>query len=437
MQVLNPLDFGAVPDGSTLCTEALQKAIDAASAVSGTLRFPAGTYLTGSLFLKSNMTLELPEDATLLGVVDESAYPMVPTRVAGIEMIWPAGLLNVRDAENVKICGGGTVDGQGEYWWDKYWGQDRLGGMRGVYTPKGLRWAVDYDCTRPRNVIVFRSKHVTISGLVSRRSPFWNIHLCYSEDLLVEHVSVGQNAGPSTDGIDIDSCNGVVIRRCHITCNDDSICVKSGRDADGLRVNRVCENVEIYDCDLGLGAGITLGSETSGGIRNVYIHDCRYHSTSCGFRIKSAHTRGGLIENIKVRNLQMTNVREPFSFDLNWNPSYSYCEIPADYTGEVPDHWKVLSAPVSKEQGMPEVRGLDIADVKASLTPDYTGKSYAFLINAYPEKPIRDVRMKNIEIQAYEFGSICHIEDWELDHVLVDVCQNLHPSEDDPLTPGR
>ena len=99
----------------------------------------------------------------------------------------------------------------------------------------------------------------------------------------------------------------------------------------------------------------------------------------------------------------MTNVREPFSFDLNWNPSYSYCEIPVDYTGEVPDHWKVLSAPVSKEQGMPEFEGLDIADVKASLTPDYTGKSYAFLINAYPEKPIRDVRMKNIAIQAYEF----------------------------------
>ena len=85
---------------------------------------------------------------------------------------------------------------------------------------------------------------------------------------------------------------------------------------------------------------------------------------------------------------------------------------------------------------MPEVRGLDIADVKASLTPDYTGKSYAFLINAYPEKPIRDVRMKNIAIRAYEFGSICHIEDWELDHVCVDVCQNLHPSEDDPLAPG-
>lgn len=435
MCILNPLDFGAVSDGKTLCTEALQRAIDEAAARKGILRFPAGTYLTGSLFLKSNMTLELPEDAVLLGIVDESAYPMVPSRVAGIEMVWPAGLLNVRDAENVTICGGGTVDGQGEYWWNKYWGEDRLGGMRAVYTPKGLRWAVDYDCTRPRNLIIYNSRHITVSGLVSRRSPFWNLHLCYSQDLLVENVRIGQNAGPSTDGVDIDSCSRVVVRQCNITCNDDSICVKSGRDADGLRVGRVCENVEIYDCDLGLGAGITLGSETSGGIRDIYIHDCRYNRTSCGFRIKSARTRGGIIQNIKVRNLTMTNVREPFAFDLNWNPDYSYCQIPQDYDGPVPDYWRTLAQRVPEEQGIPTVRGLDIENITSTITEDYEGKSFAFYMNAYPQRPIEDVRMKNVSIQARELGMICNVENWELDQVTLDLCQDPDASGGDPLAP--
>lgn len=430
------MNYSAYSDGKTLCTALLQEAIDT-TPMGGTLRIPAGTYLTGSLFLHSNMTLELTPDTVLLGVVDESAYPMVPSRVAGVEMIWPAGLLNVHHAENVTICGGGTVDGQGEYWWKKYWGDDRLGGMRGVYTPKGVRWAVDYDCTRPRNVIVYESKHVTISGLTSRQSPFWNLHLCYSEDLLVENIQIGANAGPSTDGIDIDSCNGAVIRRCRITCNDDSICVKAGRDSDGLRVNRVCENIEIYDCDLGLGAGITLGSETSGGIRNVYIHDCRYDSTSCGFRIKSARTRGGLLEKIRVENLFMVNVREPFSFDLNWNPSYSYCEIPKDYDGVIPEYWHVMATRVPEELGIPAVRDIEIRSITATITPDYQGKSYAFLIHAYPEKPIENIRMKDVSITAKEYGSVDNIRNWTMKNVQITTCQIPEdPSGFDPLAPG-
>ena len=200
------------------------------------------------------------------------------------------------------------------------------------------------------------------------------------------------------------------MENCTVACNADNICIKSGRDADGLRVNRPSEEIEIKNCRLLVGAGVTLGSETSGGIRNVFIHDNEFLNTDCGFRMKSAMTRGGILEDIRVENLTMVNVRYPFSWNLNWHPKYSYCELPEGYEGEIPDHWKKLLERVPYELGIPKVRNITVRNVKAVMEPDYKGGSRAFDINAYPEKPMENITFEDIDLDVTEFGRIAVVE---------------------------
>lgn len=398
--------YGAKEGGKILCTKSIQSAIAEAGRCGGEVYVPAGVYLTGALFLESGMSLYLAEDAVLLGVDCEEEYPIVSGRVAGIEMDWPAGIINVRDVSNVRVSGPGTIDGQGEYWWKKYWGDDRQGGMRASYEKKGLRWAVDYDCFRVRNVIVLNSENVSLEGFCSRRSGFWNIHICYSRSVTVRGIKICDNSGPSTDGIDIDSCDRVLVEACAISCNDDNICVKSGRDADGLRAARVCENITIQNCTLLEGEGITLGSETSGGIRNIRILNNRFIGTRNGFRMKSAKTRGGVIENIAVENLHMLDVARPFSFQFNWYPKYSYCEIPPDYEGEIPDYWEKLIEKVPADRGIPYAKNITVKHVNAALQETYAGESEAFCIEGLKEKPFENLVFEDITIQAGTFGRI-------------------------------
>ena len=225
--------------GATLVTAQLQALIDETAAAGGILILENGTYQTASLFLKSGMEFHMEENTVLLGTTDESQYPIIDTRVAGIEMKWYPGVLNVNDQKDVVISGG-TVNGQGEYWWSKYWGDDMQGGMRKEYDARGLRWACDYDCMRVRNVVVMNSSNVTLKDVTSTRSGFWNFHVCYSHDIHIDGVKITScgTHSPSTDGIDIDSCHDVLIENCVTSCNDDSICIKSGRDGDGIRVGR-------------------------------------------------------------------------------------------------------------------------------------------------------------------------------------------------------
>lgn len=420
-EIFRVKDFHAAGDGRTLDTKAIQAAIDAAGRAQGTVVLGAGTYLTGSLFLRSHMEFRFEEGAILLGTTDEDCYPMVLSRVAGIEMEWPAAVLNLRDLEDVKVTGNGTINGQGEYWWNKYWGEDQKGGIRKTYDARGLRWAADYDCMRPRNVLVYHCKDVTLSGFQSVRSAFWNVHVCYSRNVHVDGLWIHDNEGPSTDGIDIDSCSGVLVEHCSVACNDDSICIKSGRDADGLRVNRVCEDVTVQDCQILSGCGVTIGSETSGGAKNITIRNLEYNGTDCGFRMKSARTRGGVIQDILVENLKMVNVKYPFHMDLNWHPLYSYCAVPKDYDGEIPPHWKVLTQPVSPEQGIPKVKNVTIRNVTSVNTPDYTGISRAFEVAAYEERPMEHVVLERVRIEAKEFGRVEAVKDWQWKDVEVTI----------------
>jgi hypothetical protein len=330
-----------------------------------------------------------------------------------------------------------VINGHGDHWWDKYWGPDERGGMLKEYDAKGLRWAVDYDCQRPRVILVYDSSDIVLEKLTLKRSPFWTVHVCYSQRVTIDGIVIRENLGPSSDGIDIDSSSEVMVRNCDVDCNDDAICLKAGRDADGLRVNRPTENVVIRDCIVHAGHGLfTIGSETAGGIRNIEVFNLKARGTWIGFSFKSARTRGGLVENISIHDIDMIDVPRPFRFTLNWMPTYSYPQLPPGWKGELPAHWKALTAPViPPERGIPEFRNITFANVAVQMgprlataaapsssvmmhTPDPLA-SKAFDIEADPQKPMRGLRWENIRIEAASAGLISHARDWTMRNVVV------------------
>jgi glycosyl hydrolase family 28 len=397
----------AAGDGVTNSTRAIQKTIeDCAKAGGGIVALKPGKYVTGALFLKSNVHLLIDNGVTLLGSQDDTDYPSIPTRVAGIEMTWPAALINVNDAHNVKISGGGTIDGQGEKWWAKYWT------LRAEYEPAGLRWASDYDAERVRLMVVWKSSDVTIDNLNLKRSGFWTVQVVYSDHVTVDGVKITDNRGPSTDGIDIDSSSHVLVQNCDIDNNDDDICLKAGRDSDGLRVNRPTEYVVIRNNITRRGGGIiSFGSETSGGIRKVVAYNNHGIGTNEGIRFKSARTRGGFVEDILIRDIEMENVPLPFTFTLNWNPSYSYARIPAGAT-VVPPHWIALSTPVvPAERGFCEFRNITIENVRI------INARRIFSAAGLPEKPIMNVHFANITAQGLDAGNIEYARNWTMRNV--------------------
>ncbi|HUA91417.1 MAG TPA: glycosyl hydrolase family 28 protein [Terracidiphilus sp.] len=400
-------DYGAKGDGKSLDTAALQKAIDAAAAAGGTASLRPGAYLTGSLFLKSGVTLDVPEGATLIGSESLNDYPMLPTRIAGIEMTWPSALINVRGQRSVKITGKGTIDGDGPIWWKSYWD------LRAQYEPKGLRWAADYDCRRPRLMLIQNSSDVEIGGGIElKRSGFWTIQILYSHDVHVNGVVIRNNEGgrgPSTDGIDIDSSRKVLVEHADIDVNDDALCLKSGRDADGLRVNRPTEDIVLRDSIIRHGAAaVTIGSETSGGFRNIEAYNITALSgVPSGVLFKSAHTRGGFAENIRIHDLTLDGVAIPIHITMNWNPSYSYATLPEGMK-DIPPYWVTLTTRVPDDKGLPHFRDVHIWNIKA------TGAKKAFEVSAYPNATLDDFRLDHLDIDAATAGTIANAKNWSL-----------------------
>ena len=413
-------DFGARAGDNATNTAAIQQAIDAAAAAGGgVVTFKTGTYPSGAIFLKSNVELQLQKGVVLRAIQDDRLYPELPTRVAGIEMPWPAALVNVYQQTNVTITGQGIIDGNGEYWWRKYWGADGAGGLLKDYRARGLRWAADYDCKRVRALVVYDSNGVQIRDVGINRSGFWSLALIYSGHVTVDGVNIEANLGgrgPSTDGIDIDSSHDILVQNCTVDCNDDDICLKSGRDADGLRVGRPTENIIIRNCVTRAGAGmIAIGSETSGGIRNVEVSNLQAYGTANGIRFKSARFRGGIVENIFIHDIRMEGVEDPLNFELNWSPAYSYAVLPPDTdTNHVPAHWLTMVQKVEPpERGLPEFRNIVISNVTA------TAAAQAIYVNAYAGKPIHDVQLEQVRIGAKKPGVISHAANWTMKDVVV------------------
>ncbi|MFD1258606.1 glycoside hydrolase family 28 protein [Mucilaginibacter terrae] len=412
-------NYAAVNDGKTLNTKAIQQAIDkCAAAGGGIVKFKPGKYLTGSLFIKSNVNLQLDEGAELLGSQHIEDYPEIDSRIAGIEMKWPAALLNISGASNAAITGKGLVNAQGKPFWDLYWN------MRKEYEPKGLRWIVDYDAKRPRTLLVANSNNITIKDITLQQAGFWTVQLLYSNQVTVDGIIIRNNVdghGPSTDGIDVDSSTRILIQNCDIDCNDDNFCLKAGRDWDGLRVNKPTEYVVIRNCVAGAGAGLlTIGSETSGGIKHVFATDLTGKGTSNGLNIKSATTRGGTVEDIHFQNITMNGVGTVFQITMNWNPSYSYSKLPDGYTeSTLPPHWKKMLTKVEPEsRGLPHFKDIYISNIRV------TGAKKAVNAIGLDNSVLENFQFNNVKITALTAGDVKFAQGWQWNNSNITTTDN-------------
>ena len=419
--------FGAVNDGSILTSEHLQRAIDVcARDGGGRVVVEPGTYLVSPLFLKSNVEFHVQEGAELRGSINPDDYPKVWTRVAGIEMEWPAALINVRGRHNVTLSGKGTINGRGnEYFWPWYWE------MQAEYEAKGLRWVVDYDVGRPLLIQVYNSEDVVIRDLHLKLSAFWTCHIVYSEDVLVDGLIIRNNIdgvpekegfGPSTDGVNMDSSRNVIVQNCDVDCNDDNFTLKAGRDSDGIAVNLPTENIIIRNNIARRGMGMfTCGSETSGSIRNVQVYNNKAIGTIFGIRFKSARTRGGVVEAINIHDNEMVNVKNPIKFESNWFPAYSYGEV-LDADKTYPPHWYKLAEPVPPEQGLPYFRNISIRNLKVKDCPDEGLEIYGL-----EDAPVRNIYLENVSIEAAAPGVISNAE-----NILLRNVEIITPSGEKP-----
>ncbi len=423
-KVFSVNDYGAVSDKVTVNTKAIQKTIDACAAKGGGIvSFKPGTYVSGSIFIKSNVVLQIDKGVLILGSQNFDDYPDINTRIAGLEMVWPAALINLIDVKNAALTGKGIVNARGKFCWDKYWA------TRKEYDTKGLRWIVDYDVKRVRTVLVQNAENIFVKDLTFKNAGFWTVQLLYSKQITVDGVVIKNNedgSGPSTDGIDIDSSTWVLVQNCDIDCNDDNFCLKAGRDWDGLRVNKPTAYVVIRKSIARRGAGlVTLGSETSGGIHHILATDLYAKHTDNGLRIKSAFTRGGVVEEIYFQNSVLDSVRNVFQFNLNWYPAYSYSELPKAYVYDsIPAHWKSMLQKVTPpEKGIPAAKNFYISNITA------THAKVVFDAVGYPQSTLKNFVFSNSKISAAVLGTMEYIEGWTYNNFNISIAKAAPPAK--------
>ncbi len=412
-------DFGARGDGETLNTAIINGLIEKCAATGGgKVIIPPGRFLTGPIFLKSNIHIEIEAGATLLADTDIQNYPAVDGRWEGIERKVYASLLTGHDLENVSITGQGKIDGQGQVWWDAFLETARMRKESGINerepdNPEGapLRWP------RPRVINLYRCNDVLIRDITIVNSPSWTIHPVYCEDVTVDNVRIFQPAdSPNTDGINPDSCKNVRISNCHIDVGDDCITIKSGYNEDGRRVGIPCENITITNCTMRNGhGGVVIGSEMSGDVRNVTISNCIFDGTQRGLRIKTSRERGGIVEDIRADNLVMRDIKDAaFSVTMyyaDWDPNTRL--VPEELPGE-----RGETTPIQIEEKIPQFRNLYFSNISV------VGGERVAEILGLPEMPIENIQLRNVEAHSSRFGILCsRTKNAVFEHVVVNTQQ--------------
>ncbi len=420
-------DFGGVGDGVTLNTDAFRDAIDAlTSRGGGHLVVPEGVWLTGPIVLKDNIDLHVTPGAVILFSADRDLYPIVETVFEGLDTRRCMSPVYADGAKNISITGGGTIDGSGDAWrqvkkskmspsqWRTLLASggftDRAGNVwypdstsfRGSQVsdafnvPQGMRTDADWESVktylRPTLIGLKNCENVLLEDVLFQNSPCWNIHPLMCRNVIVNNITVrnpwySQNG----DGIDVDSCEDVLIVNSTFDVGDDAICIKSGKDEDGRRRARPCRNLIVDNCTVFHGhGGFVVGSEMSGDVRNISVSNCRFLGTDVGLRFKSCRGRGGVVENIHISDIVMTEIpTEPLLFDLHYGGKSAMETAEA---GEGNPDFDIAPMPV--DGTTPEFRSIHIRNIICS------GASRAMYFNGIPEKYISDIIIEDCTIAS-------------------------------------
>jgi polygalacturonase len=382
-RVFDIASFGAKGDGETKNTEAIRRTIEACAAEGGGMVLvPAGEWFTGAIHLKSNVCLHLAAGAELHFSTDPEDYlPVVFTRWAGLELYNYSPLIYARDCENIAVTGPGKLVGHGPAWWP--WAEIQEDTAKRVYREQVLKnvpaeervYGTPEAGLRPQFISPINCRNVLLEGFeIAGPGPFWTIQIVYCDGVIVRNLTVNTVGGPNTDGINLDSTRNALIEDCTINAGDDAIALKSGINEEGRRIGRPTQNVVIRNIDAGKShGGIVIGSETSGGVRNIYGHSCEFMGSGKGIRLKSNASRGGVVENCWFENIRMADIDQ------------EAIVIQTDY-----------GAWMASEDGeaYPLFRDLTFRNITCD------GADTAVSMIATQHEPIRDVTLENVSIRA-------------------------------------
>ena len=422
--------YGAVADGQTLNTQAFQQAITAcAKGGGGTVLVPAGLWLTGPIVLQTNVNLHLATGALVQFTADHSQYSLVKTTWEGEDAIRSQAPLSAVDAHNIAVTGQGTFDGAGDTWrpvkksklnegeWKKlvasggvlsekrdYW-YPSAGSLKGnmlaaAGTPRKSMNPADFDdmrdFLRPNMLSLTRCQQILLEDFTIQNSPAWTIHPLLCEDITVRRVTARNPwYGQNTDAIDLESCRNGLVDGCVFDVGDDGLCIKSGRDAEGRKRGVPTENFLIQNCKVyHAHGGFVIGSEMSGGVRNMLVRNCSFQGTDVGLRFKTARGRGGMVENIFVDGITMTDIAgQAILFDM-----YYMAKDPVPQAGESAAPPVIAAQPLN--EGTPQFQHFYIKNVVCK------GAETGILVRGLPEMSIKDISLENVFIEA-DKGLLC------------------------------
>lgn len=423
-------DFGAVGDGVTLNTLAFEKAINAvAEKGGGTVVVPEGIWLTGPIVLKSNINLHTEMNSLILFTTDFSQYPIIDAIFEGLNTKRCQSPISAKNAENISVTGLGVIDGSGQAWRplkkdkvpekqfkelvasggvlseDKKTWYPSLSSLKGQSycvdqnVPVGLttdaEWMSIRDFLRPVMVNFVNCKNILLDGVTFQNSPAWNIHPLMSKNIIINNITVrnpwfSQNG----DGIDLESCTNALIINSNFDVGDDAICMKSGKNEEGRKRNMPTANVIVDNCVVYHGhGGFVVGSEMSGNIRNIKVSNCTFMGTDVGLRFKSNRGRGGVVENIYIQHINMTDIpTDPLLFDLFYGGK-SPAEEGYVETSDSSD----AQPPVTEET--PAFRNIFISNIYSK------NSNRAMFFNGLPEMKVQNVRIEN-SVFTSEMGAV-------------------------------
>jgi polygalacturonase len=410
--------YGAKAGIENDSTDAIAKAIDLCSkAGGGRVVVPEGEFLTGAIHLKSNVNLNVSKGATLKFSTDAKKYPIVFTRWEGMECMNFSAFIYAFEQTNVAITGEGTLDGQAnnDNWWN-WAGSKNFGWKDGMPSARAARTKLykmmedgvpikdrvfpEGSYLRPNFIQPYRCKNVLVDGVKIVNSPMWEIHPILSENVTVRNVWISSH-GPNNDGCDPESCKDVLIENCHFDTGDDCIAIKSGRNEDGRRVAVPTENVIIRGCEMKDGhGGVTVGSEISGGVRNVFAENCRMDSPHLdhALRVKNNAARGGLLENFYFRNIEVGQVAHALiTIDFNYEEGAKGGFTP------VMRNFSVDKLTSGKSKFGIDIQGLDNAPV---YDVSVTNSAFDNVASGNIIKNLKGVKLSNFKINGKAVDSL-------------------------------